>query len=296
MHNEKMTKKMKKKIGLTIVFFVLALIIAGIDTLGKNPQYLFILGESIGVNCDKVEMETVFPDNIENISLSELKADDRVKFNQSLFLINADHSLPEDFVPELSEYKDSGVRMNECVHKAYETLAEAVNEKFGNKLYIASSYRTEDEQQKLYKNDPSTANAPGTSEHQTGLGLDVYVQYYAGAGFIKSEAGQFVNSRCGEYGFIIRYPSYGKKETGMNFEPWHIRYVGQPHAEIIYNNRLTLEEYINSLKNGVWYKVNNCLISRQKAQDGNLLSLPENFADAVISQDNTGSYIITITY
>lgn len=82
----------------------------------------------------------------------------------------------------------------------------------------------------------------------------------------------------------------------MKYEPWHIRYVGQPHAEIIHNNRLTLEEYINSLKNGVWYSVDNYLISRQNAQDGNMLSLPENFESAVISPDNTGSYLITLTF
>ena len=81
----------------------------------------------------------------------------------------------------------------------------------------------------------------------------------------------------------------------MKYEPWHIRYVGEPHAKIIYNNHLTLEEYIQSLENGVWYEVDNYLISRQAVNENGMLSLPDNYLSAVISPDNTGSYIITAT-
>ncbi|MCH5197307.1 MAG: M15 family metallopeptidase [Oscillospiraceae bacterium] len=286
---------MKKIIKLTLLFVVLALIITGIDFLGKNPYYLFIAGEHIGVNCDKIEMSAVYPDNIKMISLNELKSDNRVRFDQSAILINSDYPLQEDFVPSLSKYKDTDVQINECLNKAYEKLSATVGEEFGSKLFVSSTYRTQEEQQKLYEEDPSNANAPGTSEHQSGLALDVYVKNYAGLGFIKSDAGRFVNSKCWEYGFIVRYPSYGKEKTGMKYEPWHIRYVGKPHAEIIYNNRLTLEEYIESLQDGAWYEADGYLISRQKPQENDMLSLPANFTNAVISPDNTGSYIITVT-
>ena len=288
---------MKKRVKWTALFCVLALVIGGAAVLLMNPHYLYILGENIGIDCNKIEMNAVPPESIhtEKIALNELTDDGRVSFDQSAMLINSDHPLQDDFIPAVSEYKDTGVLMNECLHEAYERLSQAVSDKTGVKLYISSAYRTQEEQQELYADDPTSANIPGTSEHQSGLGVDVYVPYYAGFGFIKTDAGQFVNSRCWEYGFIIRYPSFGKSETGMKYEPWHIRYVGEPHAEIIYNNHLTLEEYIGSLEAGVWYEVDGCLISRQNVDGDGMLSMPEGFACAVISPDNTGSYIITVT-
>ena len=102
----------------------------------------------------------------------------------------------------------------------------------------------------------------------------------------------FVNSHCHEYGFIVRYPSYGEEQTGIRFEPWHIRFVGQPHADIIYNNKLTLEEYISELKEGVCYETERYFILRQRAEDGQLL-LPTGCESYVISPDNTGCYLVT---
>lgn len=286
---------MKKKTKWIVLFCVIVLVIGGVVVFHSNPHYVYILGESIGVNCDKIDMNTIVPNNVKQFTLDKLKTDDRAKFEQSAMLINTEYLLQEDYVPSLSEYKDTDVQINDCLQEAYEKLSLAVKEETGSKLYVSSAYRTEDEQKELYKEDSSNANVPGASEHQTGLALDVYVKHYAGFGFIKTDAGQFVNSKCWEYGFIIRYPSFGKGETGMKFEPWHIRYVGEPHAKIIYNNHLTLEEYIQSLEDGVWYEVDGYLISRQKTGENDTLSLPDGFSNAVISPDNTGSYIVTVT-
>ena len=285
---------MKKNIRWIVLICAFALIIGGVFVLWKNPHFLYISSEYIGIHCKKTEMNTTLPDNTVKISLYELKSDGKVRFEESAMLINEDHPLEDGFVPSVSGYKDTDVLMNECLKEAYEKLSSAVSEATGSPLFVSSAYRTEEEQRELYEDDPSTANTPGTSEHQSGLGLDVYVKYYAGFGFIKTEAGQFVNSKCWEYGFIIRYPSFGKAKTGMKYEPWHIRYVGEPHAEVIYNNHLTLEEYIDSLEDGVWYEVGGYLISRQKPDEGGKLSLPLSFESAVISPDNTGSYVITI--
>ena len=144
----------------------------------------------------------------------------------------------------------------------------------------------------LERKRETTAAAPGASEHQTGLGIDVYVKNFAGEGFVKSQAGQFVNSESWKYGFIIRYPSYGKSSTGIKFEPWHIRYVGKPHAAIIYNDRQTLEKYIDSFETGEWYSADGYLISRQTV--GESVTMPKAFGSAVISPDNTGCYMITV--
>ena len=82
--------------------------------------------------------------------------------------------------------------------------------------------------------------------------MDVYVSGCAGDAFARSAAGKFIEKDGWRYGFIVRYPSYGEDKTGIRYEPWHVRYVGSPHAEIIAKNSLTLEEYIKGLEIGTW--------------------------------------------
>lgn len=285
---------MKRKPKWIVICVIISIIIAA-AVLYYNSHFLYILGENFGVNCEKIEVGTANPDHITQFTLDELNANEKVQFDQSMMLINTEFTLESDFVPAVSQYKDTEVQMNDCMHEAYDQLSAAVTKDTGKKLLVISDYRTQEEQEDKYEDDASTATKPGASEHQSGLALDVCVQYHAGYGFIKTDAGQFVNSNSWKYGFIIRYPSYGKNETGIKYEPWHIRYVGEPHAKIIYNNHLTLEEYITSLEDGVWYEVDEYLISRQKLSDKNTLSLPAKYSGVVISPDNTGSYIITVT-
>ncbi len=47
-----------------------------------------------------------------------------------------------------------------------------------------------------------------------------------------------------EYGFILRYPAEKVAITGMDFQPYHFRYVGAEHAALIRQNNLCLEEYL----------------------------------------------------
>lgn len=242
-------------------------------------------------NRKKITLEKAQPATIE-VLLSELTSENGYTIDQSLMLINKEYTLKDDFEAELGEYKDSGVLMNKCILESYALLSAAVTESTTDKLYVTSTVRSKEEQKVLYEEDPKTATLPGASEHESGLAADVYVKNFAGDGFLKSNAGKFVNTNCHKYGFIIRYPHYGVKKTGIRFEPWHIRYVGLPHSDIIYNNKLTLEEYIFSLKENEFYKVGDYIITRQKPSDGRI-EIPSNCEEYIISQDNTGCYIVT---
>lgn len=284
-----MRQNRKNRRRILVVLIPIALL-AGV-LLFLNPDWWYRLTSDLGRNNISMESSTI---PLVELSVEELREKDNVVFDQSMLLINTEFLLSESFAAETGEYKDSGVDMNVCILEAYGELSAAVREQTGDKLYVSSGIRDRAKQQKLYEEDPETATIPGASEHETGLCLDVYVAYFAGDGFLKSEAGQFVNAHCHEYGFIIRYPSYGEKSTGIRFEPWHIRYVGQPHADIIYNNKLTLEEYILSLKEGVCYETGMYYIIRQKEKDGKLL-VPTGCKSYIISPDNTGGYIITGT-
>jgi D-alanyl-D-alanine carboxypeptidase len=87
--------------------------------------------------------------------------------------------------------------------------------------------------------------SPGTSEHQSGLVLDVStLQYGLIQDFQYSKEFEILKNNCMNYGFIIRYPKNKENITGYYFEPWHLRFVGKDIAKYIMMNNLTLEEYI----------------------------------------------------
>ena len=52
------------------------------------------------------------------------------------------------------------------------------------------------------------------------------------------------------YGFIERYQRGKEEVTGISAEPWHFRYVGAPHAQLMETNGLCLEEYRDFLRQG----------------------------------------------
>ncbi|HWQ78566.1 MAG TPA: D-alanyl-D-alanine carboxypeptidase family protein, partial [Anaerovoracaceae bacterium] len=51
-----------------------------------------------------------------------------------------------------------------------------------------------------------------------------------------------------QYGFIERYPAGRERVTHIAHEPWHFRYVGYPHSELMTEKALTLEEYTDYLR------------------------------------------------
>lgn len=243
----------------------------------KKPELSAVTGESVGVKT---------------YSFDELKADENVEFDRSLMLINKKHRLTDGFEPILTDINNSGVKLDVKFAEAYISLKKAVYDNCNDNLYIMSSFRSAEEQARIKKSEGDTAAAVGASEHQSGLAADVYVMYHAGAGFLDSEAGKFVNENCKEYGFIIRYPDYGVKSTGISFEPWHIRFVGLPHSDIIASQKLTLEQYVEGLETGVFYSYGEYVITRQSGENG--LTVPASFLHCTVSPDNTGNYICTV--
>ena len=86
---------------------------------------------------------------------------------------------------------------------------------------------------------------PGTSEHQTGLAMDITSQsakFQLETIFGETKEGQWLSENAHKFGFVIRYTKEKESITGYRFEPWHVRYVGNPQATYLYENQLTLEE------------------------------------------------------
>lgn len=91
---------------------------------------------------------------------------------------------------------------------------------------------------------------PGTSEHHTGLALDLITPGYQQLddGFENTAAFKWLDKHSAEYGFVLRYPKDKEDITKIIYEPWHYRYVGVNAAETIKANGWCLEEYVENLK------------------------------------------------
>ena len=225
-------------------------------------------------------------------TLQDLTAQENVTFSYNLMLVNASHPLPEGYVAELIEY--NGAKMHPLMQDPYIALRDDVQAATGVRIYVASDYRTREEQEAILASSDTGIAAPiGCSEHEAGLALDVYAPYFGGKNFLRSRAGRMVNEVCEQYGYIIRYPADKTEITGISYEPWHIRYVGAPHATVIMDSGLTLEEYIDLLQPNVWYASGEYLISRRSPD---AIDLPDGWSHCDISPDNTGYYIVTLHF
>lgn len=282
-----------KNIKRNIIVIAVAVLMISAIIIASSPDVKFYIQTAISSSFGKLELKEIDKTSIRLVSKSikHLMNDPTCIFDQSLLLVNSDNPLPDDFKADLSQYEKTQAFINSCAVDAFMEMRNELLDKFGERLLIMSSYRSREEQERVLSEEGSeTAAGPGESEHETGLALDVYVKYYAGEGFIKSEIGKYVNRNCGSYGFIIRYPLGQKDITGFDYEPWHLRYVGMPHSKIISYSGITLEEYLKEIEIDCFYEYENYIISKQ---DGDSLFIPENCINAVISPDNCGNYIIT---
>lgn len=85
---------------------------------------------------------------------------------------------------------------------------------------------------------------PGTSEHQTGLVIDVVTPGGYMFDFAQTEQSTWVNNNAHKFGFIVRYPEGKEHITGYMPEAWHLRYVGKDMATKVKNSGLTFDEVL----------------------------------------------------
>lgn len=170
----------------------------------------------------------------------------------TMILANATHSIEEyEPVTELVEGQPVDARIVEPL-EAFIAAARAE----GLNVFLSSAYRDYATQNYLYNRkvaqygDPAVAARivapPGTSEHQTGLALDITDRYYElkDSSLENTALYQWMSQHCHEYGFIVRYPKDKEEVTGIIYEPWHFRYVGVEVATYIMENGLCFEEFL----------------------------------------------------
>lgn len=181
------------------------------------------------------------------------------------WIVNRDRPLPDGYVPPDLTVPDVRLRLDASAEQmqfrqiatpAVEDMFAAAQED-GVELVFGSGYRSESLQRQFYESyvardgqaeaDRYSAR-PGTSEHQTGLAVDITtpdLNCHLERCFEGTTQGQWVAENAHRYGFIIRYLDGKEDITGFMYEPWHLRYVGEELATELYQSGQTMEEFFD---------------------------------------------------
>ncbi|WP_026694929.1 M15 family metallopeptidase [Peribacillus kribbensis] len=186
-----------------------------------------------------------------------------------LVLVNKNVLLPAGYAPKdlrrpnvnfsFGDSNEEKALMRDAAATALENMFQAA-EADGIELYAVSGYRSYDRQvallnaeiEQVGKQQAEQAVAvPGTSEHQTGLSMDISsksANLLLEQTFKEKPEGKWLADHAHLYGFIMRYPKGKEGITGYEYEPWHYRYVGKKTAKIIHDKGYTLEEFFKVVK------------------------------------------------
>ena len=176
-----------------------------------------------------------------------------------LLLVNSTHPLADDYSVDLTELRN-GQSVDTRILSDLQEMFDAAR---SEDIYpiVSDAYRTREDQQTLmddviqnyedegYSSEEASSKAeqviakPGTSEHETGLAIDI-----AGDDDYDQDTDsvlEWMNSNAYKYGFILRYPSGKESVTGAEAENDHYRYVGKEAAKVIHDQGICLEEYLS---------------------------------------------------
>ena len=165
---------------------------------------------------------------------------DNIAYIEGMQIINKTFTLPSTYNKGLQSEASAAF---ELMKSDAQALGLSLKNSSGFRTYSYQDYLYNYYTDKYGRAYTDTISArPGSSEHQSGYAIDLNT--ITGA-FAYTDEGKWVVNNCHNYGFIIRYPQDKSNETGYAYEPWHIRYVGQELATILYNGGdwITVEDY-----------------------------------------------------
>ncbi|GAA0092258.1 M15 family metallopeptidase [Paraclostridium bifermentans] len=236
---------MKKGFRRSVIFII---IVFGFCYMLKGIELKLGNSNIPGVDIGLVDKNNLVKENNMNVKPERL-------------LVNREHGLSKKYIPEnlsipnipfTAEVDDKEKYVAEIIVKPLEELIDTAKKEgiilFGNSGYRSYKLQKNTYDKRVKSKGKELADAyvakPGFSEHQTGLCIDVtnkdryFVEGTKEADWLEKNAYRF--------GFIIRYPKGKKSITNINHEPWHIRYVGKKSAKYIYDEKITLEEYLDN--------------------------------------------------
>ena len=175
-----------------------------------------------------------------------------------LILVNDKHAVPKNYSPQLTQLSN-GIYIDSRI---YPDLQKMFDDARSDGVYpiVSEGYRTHKQQKQMMKDkitglvnegysekeaekfaEKQVAEA-GKSEHELGIALDINADTSYSS---DEEVYNWLAENAFKYGFILRYPPDKTNITGIDYEPWHYRYVGTDTALEIYSRQITLEEYLS---------------------------------------------------
>ena len=181
-----------------------------------------------------------------------------------MVVVNKENKLPDNWTStielvEVTNGLDETYQVEKKAAEAYEKLRKELADE-GVIIELDSTYRTVERQQEIWDDflkrfgeeyTKTYVAVPGTSEHHTGLAIDVKLvkdgKVIDDNDEMTAETELFgkVHAKLAKYGFILRYPVGKEDITGYGSEVWHFRYIDSPEiAKEIMDKGITLEEYL----------------------------------------------------
>ncbi|PFO82752.1 VanY-A/VanY-F/VanY-M family D-Ala-D-Ala carboxypeptidase [Bacillus cereus] len=284
---------MKKWVFISL--FILCTVCVGIyiAPLFQNGVDVKIVEKGDKVNATNTEKKEITKEQI---------------YKGDLLLVNKDYPVQEDSIKSdiINVFQntelvrgyvvlDRSTHLSKDIVKKFLKIVEAAEKEGVHHFLISSGYRDFKEQRNLYEKMGSDYALPaGYSEHNLGLSLDV------GSTQMKMEKapeGKWIEDNVWKYGFVLRYPKNKSNITGIQYEPWHIRYVGLPHSAIMQKKKFTLEEYLDFLKEKKEISTNvegkEYTVSYYKVSNNTTINVPVN-QYYEISGNNMDGVIMTV--
>ena len=271
-----MGKRAKLKIAIMIILCIIIFALIGCafmyllyekknteDALASANTEICVraFAEEERKNNEKSEEDALTNEQSNRLSL--MKAMIENDKEELLILVNPWNRIPDDYEERLVEIGDD-LLFDERGAAALEAMIEDCKASYDRAPVPISAYRTEEYQKELFDNKQERllqagvdlenvydeaakeVAVPGTSEHQTGLAIDIIDEYYTELdyGQMLTNTQRWLMEYCYDYGFILRYPEDSTDITGIIYEPWHYRYVGREAAKEISEKGITFEEYL----------------------------------------------------
>ncbi|ULL16924.1 VanY-A/VanY-F/VanY-M family D-Ala-D-Ala carboxypeptidase [Paenibacillus sp. H1-7] len=279
------------------LFLFAVLLVAGGIVFEQNEQLMQ------GYPAREKDQEAVSQLKQQTITITK----DQV-YQGDLLLVNKEYPVHKEGIKsdviKLSQHKqlirgygllDNRIQLSESVAQRFIEMVGAAQKDKVSHFSITSGYRGLEEQSQLYQEMGSDYALPaGYSEHNLGLSLDIGSTQME---MNQAPEGKWLNKNAWKYGFILRYPKDKAAITGIQYEPWHYRYIGLPHSAIMQEKRFVLEQYLDYLKkeksiaftvDGTKYQVAYYPVSQNTA-----IKVPAN-RQYEISGNNMDGIIVTV--
>ncbi len=253
---------------VTLVVYIVSTVVGGVENSGNSSASTQSLSDDTSSDNTANEIDSSKENASSKPQESEPKEEtphDLDAEYKNLLLVNGLNPLPEDYdyegnlttIPK-KYIKGSLTQIDKDIWPYLKAMLDDAKSE-GIDIGVWSPYRSYATQKWLYEKQvkkqisngvpeseaeekaATIVARPGTSEHNTGLALDINCAYHS---FKDTKAYKWLQKNAEDYGFVMRYAEDKQEKTGVIYESWHWRFVGINAAHEMNDLEMCLEEYV----------------------------------------------------